>query len=490
MTAQVRSLGRDPLWPIALITLLAAGLRAVGLNSPLWYDEIATVVYSLQQPLIDVVTSYPSNNDHPFYSLLAKLCMIAFGTSDWSVRLPAVVFGVLSVPALYLFARAIAPWPVAIASALFLAVSYHPVWFSQNARGYTMLLFFALVCTHLLWNALVRGLAVRASYTAYALCLALAAYTHLTMVILGLVHGASALVYLAVTGDRGTVWRRLGPAAAAFAGAAALTVLLYAPMLGDVVGFFLDGARQQTGTKAGDVATPGWAVLVAVRELTQAFGGPLPFALACLVLLAGGIHFLRHEPFLAATIALTIPAMVLASSALGRPIFPRFFFFQAGFFLLAAVQGLWLLSGALMRLLGLGRAHLLLFSLICVAGALAGSPALVRNYKLPKQDYTSAAAAIAALSEKGAVFTIGTTLELPLNSYLKLGLPTLPDATAFTEAERRLGRFHVAYTFDQYLRSAFPDLWEATIQRCREQARITSSIEGGDIVILECGAGT
>jgi len=45
------------------------------------------------------------------------------------------------------------PWEVLLAGAL-LAVSYHHVFFSQNARGYTAFLFFALLSTDLFLTVL------------------------------------------------------------------------------------------------------------------------------------------------------------------------------------------------------------------------------------------------------------------------------------------------------------------------------------------------
>ena len=109
---------------------------------------------------------------------------------------------------------------------------------------------------------------------------------------------------------------------------------------------------------------------------------------------------------------------------------------------------------------------------------------------MPKQDFGAAAAAIAALPEGSHVFTVGTTMETPMNEYLKLGLPQLSDGAAFERAKRDLGRFYVTYTFVQYLQSAFPDVWSATQHACTEHLRVPSTIKGGEIVILDCGGKT
>jgi hypothetical protein len=72
------------------------------------------------------------------------------------------------------------------AAATILAVSYHHIWFSQNARAYTALLVCVLLSTH----ALVRWLDTRrGSLLAwYAAVTAVGAYAHLTMVLVSLSH--------------------------------------------------------------------------------------------------------------------------------------------------------------------------------------------------------------------------------------------------------------------------------------------------------------
>src|SRR5262245_41137163 len=79
-------------------------------------------------------------------------------------------------------------------AALLMAVSYHHVWFSQNARGYTELMFWSLIGTGLF----IEGMAQpsRRTWFGYACVLAAAGYTHLSGVFFFAVHG---LVYLAVS---------------------------------------------------------------------------------------------------------------------------------------------------------------------------------------------------------------------------------------------------------------------------------------------------
>ena len=79
---------------VGLLTAAAALLRLPGLNSGLWFDEIVTLVESVRLPFRDVVTAFPGNNNHPFYSLLGHLSVVAFGEHAWTLRFPAFAFGV------------------------------------------------------------------------------------------------------------------------------------------------------------------------------------------------------------------------------------------------------------------------------------------------------------------------------------------------------------------------------------------------------------
>lgn len=72
---------------------------------------------------------------------------MTFGESGWALRLPAALFGIASVVMVYvLAARYLSRVEAWVATAV-IATSYHHVWFSQNARGYTLIGFLTLLST-------------------------------------------------------------------------------------------------------------------------------------------------------------------------------------------------------------------------------------------------------------------------------------------------------------------------------------------------------
>lgn len=139
---------------LAAITAVALALRIANLGSDLWLDEITPLLDYGQASVGQVLVSYISSNSHLLNTLLVKVFVATFGEHEWIVRLPAALFGVGAVPVAYAVSRLALTRIESLCVSLLLAVSYHHVFFSQNARGYAAYLFFTLLSTVLLVRAL------------------------------------------------------------------------------------------------------------------------------------------------------------------------------------------------------------------------------------------------------------------------------------------------------------------------------------------------
>lgn len=148
-------LSRPAAW-LAAATLLGAGLRLADLGSDLWLDEIATVLGHRDLSLIQILTAYTSANNHLLNTLLVRAMVSVFGAAEWAIRLPAVLLGIACIPAQYALARLALGRRDAFLAAALLALSYHHVFFSQNARGYTGLLLGSLLGSAFFLRALSR----------------------------------------------------------------------------------------------------------------------------------------------------------------------------------------------------------------------------------------------------------------------------------------------------------------------------------------------
>ena len=136
-------------WMPAGVFLVALVLGLIRLGAqPLSFDEVftrdtATLSWSgIWEAARD--TEAP----HLVYYSLLKPWLAAFGTSDWALRLPSVLFGALAAGATALLGRRLFGELAGIVAGLALAASSYFVSWSQAARGYTLAVLLAVVATY------------------------------------------------------------------------------------------------------------------------------------------------------------------------------------------------------------------------------------------------------------------------------------------------------------------------------------------------------
>src|SRR5262249_45512128 len=157
------------------------------------------------------------------FTILAHACFLIFGEGAWALRLPAALFGVASIWALYLFARQVGSTREALFAAALFTFSYHHLWFSQNARGYSGLLFWALLSSWFLVRALREDRP--ALWLGFAAAAAFGIYTHITMVFV--IAGQSAVYLHQLWMRRGETWpNRWAGLTLGFCGGGLLTMVL------------------------------------------------------------------------------------------------------------------------------------------------------------------------------------------------------------------------------------------------------------------------
>jgi mannosyltransferase len=443
----------------ASLFLAALLLRLPGLDGGLWFDEVWMLVDFVRAPLGKVLSSYPTDNHHPLYTLLAWGSARAFGQEPWSLRLPALLFGAASVAALYPFAARITSARTALLACALLAASPHHVFFSQNARGYTAMLFFALVASQAFHarRPLLQGVA-----------LSLSIFAHLTgaFVAVGQL-GAWAL------SRRGNRSPDRAPLVGVLIGAA-LSIALHAAMLPDMLRFFF--LRQNPYAAKAEWSSPLWTLLEAARSFGFGLAPGLLVLAAGLAIAILGLARLWKRDREAAWIVLLPPALcAVALVALGRNLWPRSFFFAAGFMaLIAAEGGLAVLDRLLPRAADALAAALVVASLALVP----------RQWRLPKQDFAGARDyALSARAAGEPVLTVGLAT-FPYQEYYGGGF-TAVDSREDLERELAGGRGAlVITTFPIYLRSRRPDLARALEQRGREVRRFPGSVGDGDVIVL------
>lgn len=113
------------------ILFVALILRLINLNQSLWLDEAISFFAVKNYSFFNIITGFSSGDVHPpLYYLILKLWTNFFGYSEISLRLPSVIAGVLAVFVIYKIGGKVA--------ALFLAVNPLAIYYSQEARMYSL----------------------------------------------------------------------------------------------------------------------------------------------------------------------------------------------------------------------------------------------------------------------------------------------------------------------------------------------------------------
>jgi len=484
-TTIVRSCGRfwavDPfVGVLAVLTVGGLALRAIGLNSQLWYDEIVTLVQSVRLPFAKLISTYPWDNQHTLYSLLAKLCVSVFGESPWALRLMAMLMGTATIPVLYLFGRQVATRREALGSAALLAVSYHHVFYSQNARAYTGLLLATIVATSIFLRSIQapsRSLAM-----AYAVVVGLGSYLHLTMVFVALSH---AIILIGIAAQGFSPSRRLSTVwwpAAGIVLSGLVSLALHAPMLHEMLAFF----TRERHDVASEWKSLSWSIGELVRGLR--FGYGLVAVLSALVLCAvGAWRFYRESPVTIALLALPGLLNVGVFALLGRHIWPRLLFFVAGFVLLIVVHGASAFAEFVARLappLRRVRVNDLLFATGIAGMVFASLLSLPQNYRVDKQDYLGAQRYIESVRRPTEAVAVAGLAQVPYLEYYRLPWTKLERRAELDAMLSQNPRTWLVYTLPVDLRSQRPELAQA-IDREFEVVRVfPAAISGGEIYVL------
>ncbi len=131
---------------LAAILLLGAFLRLHELSEEsIWVDEAFTYHY-VNLNWDDMVNILKTNDVHPpLFYLFGSWWNGLLGSSEFFLRLLPAIFGTLSIAVLFLLARKLYGAKVALLSALFFSLSYTMVLYSQDAKMYSMLIFFFLL---------------------------------------------------------------------------------------------------------------------------------------------------------------------------------------------------------------------------------------------------------------------------------------------------------------------------------------------------------
>lgn len=415
---------------LLLILTIATFARIEKLDSALWYDEIITLIRYVRLPIEDLISTYSSFNNHPFYSLQAKLSVLFFGESNWSIRLPATLFGIASIVAVWRLAYLSSGVLQAHVSALLIALSYHHVWFSQNARGYTEAMFWCVASTVILLNCL-KTPSWRKWYC-YGLVLAAGIYTHLTTMVFFLAQAIFVIAAILSNKERyfsQHLYLKKEKWLMPFVGflvAGLLSLLLYSPSIGALFESVISVKNSSSVDVMKEYQSPIWAAIEIVRSI--ATPGILTTITAFVAIALTGIGIFsiyKKVPLIPVVFILHIILLLSLLLALSMRVWPRFFFIDMGFVLLFITQGVYVCCQYISKLIETntsikitGKNLFILASLMMIAISFVLN---LKNYQFPKQNFDSPINYIEKhQSKKDRVVTLGLA-DVPYNEYFNMG---------------------------------------------------------------------
>lgn len=184
--------GARDTWGLLLLLLLAAFLRFDGLGAQsLWIDEFLMIQRaSLGEPFR--WGDWFANPQGPLPALVLRLWTGMAGTSEWALRFPSAVFGVLTVLVAALLARRLHPAAL-LPAALLAALSPFLVWYSQETRHYALALLAGAWLAHALFRFEEEG--GRAAALEYGVALLVGLMSHLGFVFVVAAHGVCLVLF-------------------------------------------------------------------------------------------------------------------------------------------------------------------------------------------------------------------------------------------------------------------------------------------------------
>ena len=161
---------------ISLLLALATFLRIVALGrKSFWLDEAASSMLARSDWHTFVTALLQREANMALYYLLLR-GWIHVGTSEACLRLLSVVFGVAAVPIMYQLGQALFGTKTARIAAFLMTIHVFHIQYSQEARGYALVVFLALLSSYFFVRLLPS--ATKTTQAAYILASILTVYAH------------------------------------------------------------------------------------------------------------------------------------------------------------------------------------------------------------------------------------------------------------------------------------------------------------------------
>lgn len=160
---------------VAGLSVIGLGLRLV-VERGLWVDEAISVAQA-RMPFGQMIESLRATDMHPpLWQVIQWVTVRLLGFSELAVRAPAIVAGTLLIPLLYVAGRDLFERRAGLVAATLGTASPFIVWYSQEARMYTLFMLLALLAIWMQVRAVRHGRGI--DWTIYTLATIALLWTH------------------------------------------------------------------------------------------------------------------------------------------------------------------------------------------------------------------------------------------------------------------------------------------------------------------------
>jgi hypothetical protein len=319
---------------VVLIAALVAGsyLRMADLSQMLFFGDEFLSLCRYGLPWTTLASSYDQGGTGVPLPLLQKASAALLGANELTLRLPALVPGILAIPAVFLLSRCFfARFAAALCTLLF-AVSHYAIYYSTVGRIYSLYLLLAIVAITLVLEAARRPRPSRA--TTLALLFGLMFYCHLTSAALLAICGLYAIGVLLARRATRRDWLLW---AFSLSGAGLLALALHFPAMADLT-TFLSAKLEPDAGRGID--------FVEILELYA--GGGLNAALFAILiaigLIAGFVERRPHRGLVAWAIVASAAVLLLVEPVGHSPAHARYVIYVFPLLLVPLMDGLLLVS--------------------------------------------------------------------------------------------------------------------------------------------------
>jgi len=171
-------------YPLILILLLGAVFRFLSLKfrGDFTFDEMFSIHFSsLSWP--ESLKYWVIETNPPLYTLFLRFWLKLFTASEWLIRLPSVIFSLLTILVVYLTGLKYFNKKIGTIAGLLISLSGLHIFLGSEARTYSLMLLLAALSTYFFLNLITKKETNYKLIGCYVLIQTLLVYTHLTAIL-------------------------------------------------------------------------------------------------------------------------------------------------------------------------------------------------------------------------------------------------------------------------------------------------------------------